>query len=209
MKLWMAKSLMVAGVLALVAGASNAQNLITNGTFEADPAPVSLGYNPATGWAGGGLGTFPGNRGLRNDSMGISGNYYHLNEAAGFPVGLSQVITLPNLGANLTVAGQYASRDFAFGTNSFLVQVLDATTNTLLHSSAFNSTALGNWTNFSVTTAALNVTNVRVMFVAQANGFDDDYMIDNITASTTPEPGAVALLALAVVPGIAVLRRRK
>lgn len=208
MKLWMAKSLMVAGVLALIAGASNAQNLITNGTFEADPAPVSLGYNPATGWLGGGFGTFPGNRGLRNDSMSISGNYYHLNEAAGFQVGVSQVITMP-AGSNLTIAGQYASRDFAFGTNSFLVQVLDATTNTILSSSAFNPTALGNWTNFSVTTNTINVSNVRVLFVAQANGFDDDYMIDNITASTTPEPGAVALLALAVVPGIAVLRRRK
>jgi hypothetical protein len=202
MKKWIAKSLMVVGAIAAVAGASNAQ--ILNGNFEADVAPTATF---ATGWTAGGFGTSAGNAGVRNDAFSISGNYYWINDAPGPAVGISQALTITS-GTNVVINGQYASRLIGNGTNSFVVQVLD-NANTVLHQSTFNPTGLGAWTNFNVTTGVINVPNVRVLFIAQGNGFDDDYMIDNIAVNPAPEPGAIALLALAVLPGVAVLRRRK
>ena len=192
---WMTKSLAVVGAIVAVAGASNAQ--IINGGFEGGLAP----------WVPGGFGTVPGNGGVLNDSFSISGNYYWLNEGPGPQVGVSQTLSILSP-TNLSISGQYATRVLGSGTNSFLVRVLDASNDSVLHQATFNPTGVGNWTNFSVTTGVINVPNIRVAFISQV-GFDDDYMIDNITANSTPEPGAVALLALALVPGVAVLRRRK
>jgi hypothetical protein len=199
---WQTKLWAVAGSLIAIAGASNAQ--LINGDFSGGVAP----------WTAGGFGTVAGNGWIRNDAFSISGNYYWLNDGAGPAVGVSQLmsVTAP---AQITITGQYASRVLNGGganpsRNSFIIRILDAGgTNNVLYQQAFGTTALGNWTNFSVVTSLISVPSVRVQVVAQGNGFDDDYMIDNFTAASTPEPGTMALLGLIALPGVMLLRRRK
>jgi hypothetical protein len=187
-------------ILAALAGASHAQ--LTNGDFNAG----------LTGWTQGGFGTVAGNGGIANDSFSITGNYYYLNAAPGVSVGLSQTITLAAPVA-LNITGLYTSLAIGTGTNSFVVQVLSST-NTVLHQATFNPTSTGynpSWRPFSTTTGLIAPGTVRVLFIGQGNGFDDDYGVDNISSTTlvAPEPGALALLGLAGIPGVALLRRKK
>lgn len=202
---WTKLTLGAAAMLALV-GPATAQNLLTNSDFEADTAPTAAS---ASGWASGGFGRFPGNGGVRNDSFSVSGNYYYLNEAPGFEVSLSQVISF-NPGEYLNLSGLYSTRVFGTGTNSFVIQVTDGTTNALLHQASFSPTGANNWTAFNYNTGVLNSSTVRVTYISQV-GADDDYMIDNLVAqsinpSAAPEPSA-GLLALLGVPVL--FRRRK
>jgi hypothetical protein len=195
---FLVKNLIVMGILACITGASNAQ--ITNGTFTAGLAP----------WTTGGFGTTAGTGGILNDALSTAGNYYWLDGAAGSVLGISQTFTVV-APTSITITGQYATRVTGTGTNSFVLQILNAG-NTVLLQSTYNPTAPGAWTTFTSTT---NVTtgNLRLLLVGQGNGFDDDYMVDNIsvTAASTsaPEPCTLALLALTGIPSMAMLRRRK
>jgi hypothetical protein len=98
------------------------------------------------------------------------------------------------------------------GTNSFAVQILDSA-NTVLQQATFNPTSNAyrpNWLPFSTTTAPLIAGTYKVLLIGQANGFDDDYGVDNIAATAVaPEPGTLALLGLVGIPGVALLRRKK
>jgi hypothetical protein len=201
MKTMMLKSLAVFGAVVAIAGAGQAQ--ITNGDFSAGVA----------GWTEGGFGTIASlanpNGGVLNDGFSTSGNYYWLNNGPGTAVGLSQAFTI-SAPTSVTVSGLYATRVLGSGTNSFIVQILDDATSTILHQQTFNPTAVGGWTAFNVTSGIVSTSNVRVLLIGQGNGFDDDYMVDDITAAgVAPEPGTLALLGLVALPGVALLRRRK
>jgi hypothetical protein len=191
------------GATLALAGASHAQ-LLTNGTFTSGLAP----------WVQGGLGTTAGTGGVTNNSFSIDGNYYYLNGGPGEVLGVQQSFTLSSPSA-VTIAGLYTTVAFGTGTNSFVIQVLTAG-NTVVQQATFNPTsrgALANWLPFSTTTSTLAAGGYKVLLVGQGNGFDDDYGVDNVTATalsaTAPEPGTLALLSLAGVPAIALLRRRK
>jgi hypothetical protein len=191
------------GVLVALTGASHAQSL-TNGTFTSGLAP----------WVAGGLGTIAGTGGISNDSFSVAGNYYYLNGAPGQVIGLSQSFTLGSPLA-VNISGLYTSIGIGTGTNSFVIQVLDSA-NTVLHQQTFNPTSTGyvaNWKPFSTTTGTLVGGTYKVLVIGQGNGFDDDYGVDNISATAAnvvaPEPGSLALLGLAAIPGIGLLRRKK
>jgi hypothetical protein len=194
------KALLTLSALVALAGASSAQ--IANGGFESGVSP----------WVGGGLGTIAGTGGIAGGFSQTGSNYYYLNDAPGTVVGVQQSFTISGGSTAYTISGIYTSVGIGTGTNSFAVQVLDST-NTVLQQATFNPTSNGyvaNWQPFSTTTSPLIAGTYKVLFIGQANGFDDDYGIDNIAATAVaPEPGALALLALAGIPGVALLRRKK
>jgi hypothetical protein len=134
-------------------------------------------------WRAGGLGTSaallaPNGR-ILNDGFSLSGNYYWLDGAFGAVPGLQQTFTTTAAGP-LKLSGNYMSRLNAVGTNSFVVQILN-NGNTVLQQDTFNPTALGAWRNFNVTTASLPAGTYKALFIGQANGFDSDFAIDNIS----------------------------
>jgi hypothetical protein len=131
-------------------------------------------------WTAGGLGTtatIAPNSGITSDSFSLAGNYYWLDGATGVVPGLQQSFNAPG-GSVARIAGNFATRTNGVGSNSFAFQVLNATT--VLVQGTFNPTAVGAWTNFETTTSALPTGTYRLLLIGQANGFNDDYMIDNI-----------------------------
>jgi hypothetical protein len=194
------KALLTLGALVALAGASSAQ--LINGGFESGVSP----------WVGGGFGTIAGTGGIAGGFSQTGANFYYLNDAPGTVVGVSQMFTVTGGSSAYTISGIYTSVGIGTGTNSFAVQVLDSA-NTVLQQATFNPTSTGynaNWRPFSTTTSPLIAGTYKVLFIGQANGFDDDYGIDNITATAVaPEPGTLALLGLAGIPGVALLRRKK
>ncbi len=194
------KALLTLGALVALAGASSAQ--ISNGGFESGLAP----------WVGGGLGTIAGTGGIAGGFGQSGSNFYYLNDAPGAVVGVQQSFTITGGSTAYTISGIYTSVGIGTGTNSFVVQVLD-NANTVLSQSTFNPTSTGyvaNWQPFSLTTSPLIAGTYKVLLIAQGNGFDDDYGVDDIAATAVaPEPGTLALLGMIALPGVALLRRRK
>lgn len=202
--------LLAAGLaLATLGAPAFAQNLLLNGDFES-----GAGANPtlpAPNWTFGNGGnpvpdTSPG---VYNDSFSTSGNYFWLNEAPGFSPTLSQTFAV-SPGTVLTLSGDYGSRVIGVGSNSLLLELLDASNSSVLFSSTFNPTPTNAWSSFNVTTPVINAPSVTIRFTSQVNGTDDDYKLDNLSVApaAAPEPGTVALLGL-VAPLVLRLRRRK
>jgi hypothetical protein len=132
-------------------------------------------------WTAAGFGTTATtapNFGITSDGFSLAGNYYWLDGPAGAVPGLSQTFNAPG-GRIARIAGNYATRVTGTGSNSFALQLLDAGS-TVLVQSTFNPTAVGAWSNFETTSTALTAASYRVLLIGQANGFNDDYMIDNI-----------------------------
>jgi hypothetical protein len=134
-------------------------------------------------WTAGGFGTTasqaPPNGGIINDSFSLAGNYYLLNGPTGSVPGLSQSFTTFT-NAPLRFSADYMSRFSGTGTNSIAVQILDSA-NTVLTQNTFNPTALGDWSILNITTPTFSAGTYRLLLIGQANGFDDDYAIDNVS----------------------------
>jgi hypothetical protein len=192
-----------AAVLAL-AGPTFAQNLLTNGDFSANGPGNPLA---PTGWT---ITNNDGTAGVFNDAQSLpgGGNYFWLNDFPGqLPTILQSFSVVPGL--SYDVSGNYGSRVNGGGTNTLLIEFLDTSNSTVLHSTSFNPTVGNAWASFNYATPVFNVSNVTMRLTSQVGGFDDDYKLDNLSVTTAaPEPGTLALLGLSV-PLALRLRRRK
>ncbi|MCL4221782.1 MAG: hypothetical protein KJZ65_10495 [Phycisphaerales bacterium] len=171
-------------------------DFIVNGDFET--------FVPSNG-TGGGWSTFH-NDGLGGwrSTGGNLGGMFILNDGGSATTDptIMQTVTGLTAGRRYVLSGDYASVYVNWApwgaTNSFEVLVGDI----LIFQGP--TTNLLNWTHFSAEFIATDET-MDVVIRAEANGTDNDFMIDNIMLDV-PSSGSLALLGLS---GLAMLRRRR
>ncbi len=169
-------------ILFMILPCLSAVNLILNGGFENNIAGTQLPQY--WGFTGG----TPANSYVRNDSYGINGNYYYLNDVPGPQPTLYQDVTIQS-GELLRLTGNYRTMVIGTYSNSFAIRFTNLLNSAVLETITYNPTG-NSWGSFDIS-RQFATTSLRVSFISQY-GTDDDYAIDNIVllsnASTVPEP---------------------
>jgi PEP-CTERM motif len=218
-------SIVAAAVLALTAGAAQAQNRFANGGFEDAQAtilgnPIVVAPDPtkAQGWIPGGV------HGYNRSTDARTGSFSALvaqltpdSNAVAFQ-NSKATAGMPNLvaGDSLTLsfwAKAQVTEDLSFYNFSYALRFLNDNGNILAQGPIINFAQQTNNSTWSLITSAplvvpVGATAAFVEFSAAAGGRLAAYRVDDV--SLVPEPGTYALMlaGLACVGGIAARRRR-
>lgn len=209
----------------LCSGSAYAQNLLSDGSFEALTLSGSSGYAPSVSWktldvntgtvfdgvfvgkVSFGTTAFTGGwldaiEDLPGVQAAMDGNNFHYNSADHFFC-FQDVVTVS--GSSYTLTGLLGNGEIAAGQNG----TLGAIAAVFVDGVAAVSHLEGDWSNFSHTfTAATNSTRISFGFV-QGDGPASQVMgVDNLSlVASVPEPSSALLLALGSL-GLIARRRR-
>ena len=178
-----------------------------------DEPGISLGNTITNQYANIGLVFSGGNHVVRNENDAPPGDPWAVNPPAA-PVGSSPSFLLNDQGSMLEILVQsgfgIGGLTFSYVANSkpFSIVVLDAN-NASRQIVSSNNGSGGNWV-YDITVAVGD--NSRIRFNAASNT-NSNFAIDNLRFGSAsnhgaPEPGAMALVALALA-GVAISRRKK
>jgi hypothetical protein len=210
-------------VLALGASAANAQNLLTNGNFEAGNTGFLTQYGVSQPFPPGPDG--PGFYNVYNNTLQFNPVFGQTFGDHTTGQGLMMVVngaTTPNTyfwGQNVGVV-QNTTYTFSGWFASALINpdpnpaIISLSINGGAVGAGFNVGATtGAWTQFTTTwnSGTSTVANIR-LFDANLTNNGNDFVADDFSfraPSVAPEPGSLALIGLAALPLAGLLRRRK
>jgi len=222
----MQKSILITlATLLLGASAANAQNLLTNGNFEAGNTGFFTQYNVSAPFPPGPDG--PGHYNVYNQTIQFNPVFGQTFGDHTTGTGLMMVVngyTLPDTyfwGQDVAVT---ANTNYTFS-GYFTSALIDpdpspAVINLVINGASVGTNlsllpTTGTWQQFTATwnSGASTVANLR-LFDANLTGQGNDFVADDLsfvgpTTSAAPEPGTLALLGLAALPVAGMLRRRK
>jgi hypothetical protein len=209
--------------LILGASAANAQNLLTNGNFEAGNTGFLTQYNVSTPFPPGPDG--PGHYNVYTNTLQFNPVFGQTFGDHTTGTGLMMVVngaTTPSTyfwGQNVAVT---TNTDYTF-TGWFTSALINPDPSPALISLTINGGAVGanfnvgaatgTWQQFTTTwnSGSNTVANLR-LFDANLTDQGNDFVVDDLSfvgVQPAPEPGTLALLGLAALPLAGVLRRRK
>jgi hypothetical protein len=181
----------------------HASNLVVNGNFDS-PVPSS---GTGGGWDA------DTQDGLWRTDVGNPLPSFWLNGfgEAGVDPSISQVVGGLNVGQQYLLTGDYITgshNDLPSGaTDSFYV-MLDG--NPVYVAAPTAGAILGDenaaWSSFSIPFTA-TATSTTLLLAGEANGSDNDFLVDNISIVSVPEPASLVLGALGVATLLVIGRR--
>jgi hypothetical protein len=198
----------VAVVFALTTGTS-AQELITNGDFEATPFDAGWIFSPGTA-------------GVLQPQVGPAGPPDTAAELLNQANANNTTLKQANLGAGTVVVGDIFNISFdakfqtppplgGIGQALFFEEMAGsgASRTEILGGGALGLTA--NWQTYSFTTTAMNDVaggvSLEFLAVTPGDGAGTSVVLDNVSMVRVPEPASVAILGLGAL-GMLLLRRR-
>lgn len=212
-------TILVVATLFALSGSMFAQNLITNGGFEAG-TPGGVGFGGFFGWTpvnetdahfnsdssysfldDGSFATDPSNFVPGVVSGPHSGNYMADFGAVGLAAGISQTIATTN-GANYVVSFWLANDDGANAANDSTTSIdVDFGGTTLI--STTDQARFG-WTQYSFLVTATGSSSDLTFDIRQDPSY---YYLDDVSVVQTPEPAALGLLFSGLSLGAGALRK--
>jgi hypothetical protein len=209
--------------LAIGASAANAQNLLTNGNFEAGNTGFLTQYNVSTPFPPGPDG--PGHYNVYNQTIQFNPAFGQTFGDHTTGQGLMMVVN-SSLVANTYFWGQNIAvtpnTNYTF-TGWFTHALINPDPNPAVISLSINGSALGagfsvapttgTWQQYTAVwnSGSNSVANLRLVNT-NTTDFGNDFVVDDLSfvgTGVAPEPGTLALLGLVSLPGVALLRRKK